>query len=177
MCDFVSWIDIKGMIYFLTDAEIFSDLGREKLSGCKDNDFLGHGAIRRFYDLKDKGVDRENKNFWEEVSNIPEIIRSKLQNFDHNWGKTFEEYFQNDDLRYIIEYAPDEWKSKAWEQLLKQSPSNSDLRYIIEYAPDEWKKKAWEQLLKQSPSNDDLRYIIRYAPDEWKSKAWEQLRN
>jgi hypothetical protein len=32
----------------------------------------------------------------------------------------FETYFQNDDLRNIVEYVPDEWRGKAWAQLKAQ---------------------------------------------------------
>lgn len=52
----------------------------------------------------------------------------------------------NDDLRYIVECAPDAWREKASEQLLKQFPSNNDLRYIVEYAPDAWREKAGKLL-------------------------------
>jgi hypothetical protein len=172
MCEFISWIEKDGLILYLTDAEIF---GKDKslLEGCKDNDFLGHGAIRNFYNIEG-GLEREVRDFWNE-NILPKEIADKVQEFDKYWGKTFENYFQNDDLRYLIEYAPETYKPKACEQLLKQGPTNYDLRYLIEYAPETYKPKAWQQLLKQKPTNYDLRYLIEYAPETWKIKAWQQL--
>ncbi len=175
MCDFVSWIEKNGSLFYLTDAEIFSREGRKRLKGCKDNDVLGHGAIRQFFAISG-GTDNENRYFWDSTG-LPGEIAKKIKDFDAYWGKTFSQgNFMNDDLFFIIEeYAPDEWKAKAWEQLLKQKPSNSDLCNIIEDAPDEWKAKAWEQLLKQKPSDDYFHHINRYASDKWKAKAREQL--
>jgi hypothetical protein len=173
MCEFISWYESGMKLYYLTDAEVFSEEGKLKLTGCKDNDILGHGAIKKFYEGMD-GVQYEERDFWNDT--LPKELADKVKEFDKHWGRMWTEgYFQNDDLCYIIEYAPDEWAAKAWKQLLKQNPSNYYLRYIVAYAPDKWKAKAWEQLLKQNPSNYDLRYIIKYAPGEWASKALEQL--
>lgn len=62
MCEFISWIEKGNDIFYLTDKEIFSKQGQELLLGCKDNDFLGHGAIRKFYSLQ-YGREHEVKNF------------------------------------------------------------------------------------------------------------------
>lgn len=51
-----------------------------------------------------------------------------------------------------------------WQALLDKNPNYADLRYIVYYAPEEYKAKASEQLLKQNPSNTDLGYIIYYMP-------------
>ena len=152
MCEFVSWIEVKKegetQFLYLTDKDVFSSYGREVLGGSKDNDFLGHGAIRTFFKLSQtEGKEHDEKDFWN--APLPKEIREKLDNFDKHWGKMFSsKVFQNDDLRYIIEYAPEEWKEKAWAQLLKQKPSNDDLSYIINYAPEEWKAKARELMNK-----------------------------
>lgn len=182
MCEFISWIEKDGRILFLTDKEIFSSQGKERLEGCQDNDFLGHGAIRRFFaPCSEKmfrgGEEKEQEDFWNTIT-LPKQIAELLKtpkDFEKHWGKTFENYFQNDDLRHIIGYAPEPYKGKAWEQLLKQSLGNSDLHHIIGYAPEPYKGKAWEQLLKQNPDNDDLRRIIENAPEPYKEKAAEQL--
>ena len=145
MCEFISWIEKDGEILFLTDAEIYSAHGRETLKGTKHNDVLGHGAIRAFYGITG-GVEREDRQFWE--AKLPDRLRKCVDEFDRHWGKTWETAFQNDDLTYIILYAPYAWQAKAWEQLLKQKPTNDDLTYIIIYAPYAWRAKA-KALLKQ----------------------------
>jgi hypothetical protein len=176
MCDFISWIEKNGVLHYLTDAEIFED-GKlsPRLEGCRDNDIIGHGAIRKYYAIQ-AGKEFETKKFWEKGA-LPNELEKKVKKFDKFWGKTFAsgKYFQNDDLYYIICNAPESWKAKAWEQLIAQKPSNDDLRYIICYAPESWKAKASEQLIAQKPSKHDLRHIIYYAPESWKAKASEQL--
>jgi hypothetical protein len=50
MCEFISWKVADGEeVLFLTDEEVFSSFGREKLAGNQDNDILGHGAINAYY--------------------------------------------------------------------------------------------------------------------------------
>jgi len=173
MCEFISYIKKDGLLLYLTDAEIFSKDGKERLRGCLDNDVIGHGAIKKFYNFRG-GDEYEMRNFWN-ANRLPEELAAKIADFDNHWGKTFQKYFMNDDLRHIIYHAPETWKVKAWKQLLKQKPDSKDLRYIIYYAPEQWKAKAWKQLLKQKPDSKDLRYIIEYAPEQWKAKAWKQL--
>ena len=120
MCEFISWIETAHGLCYLTDDEIFSSYARERLQGCQDNDFLGHGAIRWFYNFE-YGIDHENCDFWD-TSRLPAELAVKINNFDRWWGKTFSHYFQNDDLCYIIEHAPDKWRAKAAEKLLKKKP-------------------------------------------------------
>jgi len=174
MCDFISWVEIKEEekkeIFYLTDKEVFSKEGKEKLKGSLGSDFIGHAAIRTFFDLGERGRDREINDFWK-LNRLPKELRLKIKNFDKYWGKMFKRCFYYDDLCDIVRYAPDEWKVKASQQLLKQGPSNESLRAIIIYAPDEWKAKASQQLLKQGPSFDDLKSVIKFAPDKWKKRA------
>ena len=176
MCEFLSCVVVKDKYYYLEDKDVFSSYGRKVLAGCNDNDVLGHGAIRKYYNIKNGvGRDVEYKNFWE-LDKLPnDEIRRKVESFDVYFGKMFRKCFQNDDLCYVIVWASDEWREKEWVQLLKQGATNYDLCWVIKYASDEWREKAWVQLLKQGATNYALRYVIEYAPDEWKKKAWVQL--
>ena len=174
MCDFVSWIEKNGNLYYLTDKEIFSPEGEIKLAECQDNDYIGHGAIDKFYGLRRTGTRREVRDFWKRGV-LPAELSKKIKRFDKWWGRTFKRYFQNDDLRYIIAHASPKWREKAWTQLLKQKPGNNDLRYIIQYASPKWREKAAQQLLKQKPDNYDLRCIIQYASPKWREKAQKEL--
>ena len=127
MCEFVSWVEWNNKLYYLTDAEVFSDLGREKLAGCKDNDYLGHNAIRKFWGIPDKeGTNCEIQNFWE-LDKLPKEISDKIKEFDKWWVNIWEKYFMNDDLRCIIYNAPATYKAKAAKQLLLQKASNEEL--------------------------------------------------
>ncbi len=178
MCDFISWVENEKGIFFLTDKEIFGVDSEFKLKGCVDNDFIGHGSIEKYFRIK--GTHKEVKDFWN-YNKLPEPLKNMVMEFcksgfKKNWGKTFKKYFMNDDLRYIIEYAPEKYKGLAAKQLLTQNPSNDDLRYIIIYAPEKYKGLAWKQLLTQNPSNDDLSYIIICAPEKYKELAKLQLK-
>ena len=141
MCQFISWWELEGKVYFMTDKDILSSYGRDLLREfkAKDNDPIGHGFIKEYYKLPG-GEQRENASFWD--GNLPKEIQAALDDFDNNFAWIWLNCLQNDDLRYIIEYAPEAWKAKAWDQLLKQKPDNGDLRYIIAYAPEAWKAKA-----------------------------------
>ncbi|MBU0496861.1 MAG: hypothetical protein KKG04_02775, partial [Candidatus Thermoplasmatota archaeon] len=182
MCDFISWVEIKRkgklVLCYLTDEDVFSKYGREIFVDSRDNDVLGHGAIRKYFKLGCEGLDKEVRDFWNNEKLPPELLEktSSPNMFDKHWGRMWrEKFFQNDDLTYLVKYAPEEWKVRAWEQLIKQNPSNDDLKYLVAYAPEEWKVRACEQLIKQNPSNDYLKNLVAYAPEEWKVRAWEQL--
>ena len=72
MCECVSWIEKDSKVYFLTPEDIDSKFGKEKLEGCIDNDYIGHGAIRKFYGVEN-GKEMENQHFWD--GNIPKEIK------------------------------------------------------------------------------------------------------
>jgi hypothetical protein len=174
VCNFISWIEKDNKLFYLTDKEVFSSQGRERLSGCLGNDYLGHGAIRAFWGVKG-GTDYERRDFWAEE--LPKELKNLIKDFDANFGKMWSKgYFQNDDLRRIVRFAPSKWAEKAWQQLFEQKPTNDDLRYIVHYVyADEWAEKAWQGLLKQKPTKEDLQLIVCYAPDKGAEEAWQQL--
>ena len=173
MCNFLSYIEKDDKLYYLTDQDIFSEYGKEKLKGCRDNDFIGHGATRQFYDLRG-GIDHEIKDFWN-LKQFPKEIADKLEKFEYYFGRIFRTYLTNLDLRYIVYCGTPKYKDLAWKQLLKQSPTNNDLGYIIEYGIPKYKDLACKQLLKQSPTNYDLTYIIKYGTPKYKDLAEKEL--
>ena len=64
MCQFVSWIELEGEVFFLDDTKLNTKEGRELLKPEYAADILGHGAIRHYYpELKHYGVDKECSNF------------------------------------------------------------------------------------------------------------------
>ena len=149
-----------GKLYYLTDKEVYSEVGRDKLSGCKDNDVLGHGAIRTFYGLTG-GPDRERRDFW--AGDLPSELVQAVKAFDKHWGRMWSSgAFQADDLRDIICYAPEEWKIRASEKLLTMKPSNGDLCYIIYYAPEAWKARA-KAIQRKVEANSEMMRVVGQA--------------
>ena len=117
MCEFISWVELDDEVLYLDDEDVFSKFGKEIFKDCKDNDILGHGAIRKYYNIPDnKGIGREVKDFWN-VKKLPEILQSKVEKFPGDWKEIFTKYFQNDDLCYLVAYAPDN-TSRHFENIL-----------------------------------------------------------
>ena len=117
MCEFISWIEVerngKKEILYLDDQLLSEKRTRELLKGSKDNDFLGHHAIRAAWNLKDdEGKQGEVRDFWN-TQKLPKELRAKLRDFptfQKNFGKMFESYAQPDDLSYVVKNAPGSWK-------------------------------------------------------------------
>ena len=82
MCDFLSWIEKplkKGTkIYFLTYDQIYNtprgEILRKQIRSDKPEDFYGHDAIRKYYDLTaGTGGEKECVDF-SKPSNFPAVI-------------------------------------------------------------------------------------------------------
>jgi hypothetical protein len=195
---------LGGDVYFLTDKEIYKDY-QKRVGKIKDNDPLGHGAIRAYYGIPDRlGTEYEEQDFWR--YKYPEKIQKCVDNFDVYYSRTFDNLLQDDDLCYIVENAPEKWKlkvfdileynrinncclqniiisgkdedkSKAWEILITKNKINYDLRHISLYSQDHYRKKASEFLLSHNPSDDDLKYMIVHSPYEYRVKSCEFILN
>ena len=78
MCEFVSWIEYEDQILFLTDADLNTKRGRELKDylGEKYMDISGHGAIRFYYEIGDKGHNRECSDFSDPDEFPPAIIEA-----------------------------------------------------------------------------------------------------
>lgn len=64
MCEFASWVEKDDKVYFLTANQVFNTTrgkALQKYCGNSD-DYVGHGAIRQYYNLKD-GTNRECTDF------------------------------------------------------------------------------------------------------------------
>jgi len=75
--------------------------------------------------------------------------------------------------------APEEYKDKAWERLLKQKLDFSSLAKIIKEAPKVYKDKVWQEVLKRKPCSVifEWNFISKHAniPMEYKIKGWKSL--
>jgi hypothetical protein len=82
MCNFISWIEREGRIYFLQNKDLKGKKFNEfkKMNGDQwQKDIVGHGAIRHFYpELGSAGKIVENEDFTK-PSNFPEVIQSAIR--------------------------------------------------------------------------------------------------
>ena len=82
MCDFISWIEYKDEILFLTKNELETSRGkalRKYLGLHFENDVKGHGAIEWYYKLKDNvGKHKECTDF-SNPKNFPAVIVKALK--------------------------------------------------------------------------------------------------
>ena len=81
MCHFISWIEYKDDIYFLTAADLNSKEGRELRAYLGDqfeDDIIGHGAIDRYWNLGGKGCHKECSDF-SKPSNFPKLIQEAIK--------------------------------------------------------------------------------------------------
>ena len=80
MCEFISWIEKGGQLYHLTYRDIYyTRRGKELRDFCKDkDDYIGHGAIRYFYDNFVGGIQRECTDF-STPNNFPSEIVADIK--------------------------------------------------------------------------------------------------
>ena len=83
MCEFKSWIEKDGKILHLTDLDLRDKVIKERLKDCKDNDILGHGAIRKAYNITG-GKDYEVKDFWN-TKKLPIEIAKTIKEFNKSF--------------------------------------------------------------------------------------------
>jgi hypothetical protein len=74
MCEFISWIELDGKVFFLSNDELNTKAGRKLIRKCKPEDLYGHGSIREYYpELKSCGKNRECTDF-SKPENFPPVI-------------------------------------------------------------------------------------------------------
>ena len=76
MCEFISWIEKDGNVLFLTYNDIYNTKrGKELQEYTIPNDYIGHGAIRFYYDLTN-GENKECTDFSTPDNFPPEIAEA-----------------------------------------------------------------------------------------------------
>jgi len=80
MSKFLSWIEHKGKLYYLTKAILNSRKGKILREYCGwDDDLTGHGAIRWYYNLKAwAGINKECTDF-SSPRNFPREIAEAIK--------------------------------------------------------------------------------------------------
>jgi len=79
MCEFVSWIEKDGKLYYLKAKQVFETTrGKQLQKWCgNSDDYVGHGAIRYYYGFSESvGNDHEGTDF-SSPDNFPaEIVKA-----------------------------------------------------------------------------------------------------
>ena len=79
MCEFVSWKEYDGHVYFLTDRDLETKAGAKLLLSEVYDDLCGHGAIEAFWpELKNKGKNCECVDF-SSPKNFPKEIAAAIK--------------------------------------------------------------------------------------------------
>lgn len=178
--EFISWIEVetsgksggKKEVLFLTDADVFSEYGREVLKGTSDNDVLGHWAIVAFFRLSPTDGRRlKARCFWE-TAGLPRVIAQKINNFDEHFGRMFREHFLNSDLTWMVGVAPQQWKTKAWKELLRRQVPDSEICGLLYHnspgtVPLAWMKKVLKELVRRNAPNSTFKTITWNSCPEW----------
>lgn len=109
MCNFVSWIEYEGNIYYLQGSDLITKEGKKLLKYIGNyDDVKGHGAIDKYYGLNGKGIHKECEDF-STPDNFPKEIQEKLKNgemadigiaFDILTPKAYQEYKNIRDKAY-----------------------------------------------------------------------------
>ena len=76
MCEFLSWIEYKEEIIYITAADLETSKGKKLLKDVGWEDIKGHGAIRKFFTIPDgKGTNKECTDFSTPTNFPKEIVR------------------------------------------------------------------------------------------------------
>jgi hypothetical protein len=87
MCEFISYIEYNGEIFFLDDNKLNTKEGRELLKPDFKDDILGHGAIRHYYtELGTRGVYHECEDFSHPENFPPQIVSAIKKGLFVNFG-------------------------------------------------------------------------------------------
>ena len=74
MSNFISWIEYKDEILYITDKDVETSRGKKLSRDIGFEDIAGHGAIRSFFNIPDgKGTDKESTDF-STPDNFPQDI-------------------------------------------------------------------------------------------------------
>ena len=79
MCEFPSWIEYNGEVYFLKNGDLETKAGKKLLGSVVKDDLCGHGAIVSYYpELMGKGKHCESICF-SSPDNFPDAVVAELK--------------------------------------------------------------------------------------------------
>jgi hypothetical protein len=169
MCEFASWKEYKGKVYFIKNSDLITKEGKKLLKPEVIADLSGHGAIEHYYpELKGKGVNKERTNFSTPKNFPKEIVRAikagKLSRIGlssqlltaEGWAE-YEKIRQQAwaEYRKIRQQAWAEYRKimqQAWAEYEKiRQPALAEYRKIRQQAWAEYEKirqQAWAEYEK-----------------------------
>ena len=141
MCEFVSWIEHDGELFYLDNDKLDTKDGRALVKYLKDNnslkDMCGHGAIRRYYpELKGRGSDREVVDF-SSPDNFPPEIAKKIKQ-----GKMSEVIFENIPLGLLNDLGVKEYQ-KIEQQALAEYQKIEQPAFWEIFKDKKYRNKNW----------------------------------
>ena len=144
MCEFISWIEFQGKIYFLDDTKLRTEKGQKLLSQCTNDDIIGHGAIMEYFGLtRHQGIHKEC-TYFSDPKNFPEeIVEAIKMGLFRNFGVCGGILMQPADKEYG-KIARSAWKEydkierSAWEEYGKIA--GSARKEYIKIERTAWKK-------------------------------------
>jgi len=155
MCEFVSWIEFEGSIYFLMNADIETKEGKELLKPEYIADLCGHGAIRHYYpELIGKGNDKEFSDFSSQKNFPSEIALAIKQGKMSNIG-VCPDVLNKEGLKKYVAIQKPAWEKyvaiekPAWEKYEAiEKPARGKYVAIQKPAREKYvaiQKLAWEK--------------------------------
>ena len=200
MCNFVSWKEYKGNVYFLTNADLETKEGKKLLQKEYRDDLQGHGAIEHYYpELAGKGINKECEDF-SSPDNFPkEIAKALIEGKMSNIGITLDILNNRGRKEYlkIIQSAWNEYQKieqSAWKKYKKtKQPAwkkydkiaySAYQKYlkITQSAWEEYEKiqqSAWEEYEKiQQPAWKEYDKIDQSALEKYEKivqSAWREI--
>ena len=175
MCKFISWVDVDGTLFYITDDDVNTSNYQELLRKCGNNDdSLGHGFLREYFQLGGKGIDKEVNNLtyihllpkqiisdikkckFEYITSIPDLLNgSAREEYDKKIRSAREEY--------------DKIERSAWKEYIK----------IEELAIKESAKEEYDKITRSAI--EKFIKIERSAWEEYnkieRSAFWNLFRN
>ena len=177
MCNFISWIEYKDEILYMTDRDLETSRGKKLLRDIGFEDIAGHGAIRSFFNIPNgKGTRKESKNF-STPDNFPQdIVRDVKKGLFTRCGVA---------LQILTPPALAEYKEiehSAWTKYKKiEQPAWAKYKEIEQSALAEYKEikqSAWAEYKEiEQPARAKYKEIEKPAWAKYKeikySAFWE----
>jgi hypothetical protein len=163
------------MSLYLTDNEVYSEMGRERLRGCKDNDVFGHGAIRAYFqeifaDPSVTKIPHEEPDF-SNLEKLPTEIAQNIQDFEKYWGRMWrKEGFLIYDIKLIYELPSNTSTIMRLQKLLRNGNLCKKRRTVVSRRLD----GVCKYLFRHKPPTDTLHFFIKHVPN-YEAKAKKML--